>query len=306
MSLIDKLSNLHLLLRVPSFSRWPLNVCFFSEDVYQAWQRWCERVSFNIRKGIKVSSKQTELPLWDEAFSSDHGLGKQNDDHSCQTELDGLDVGYSALKGYLEKSLFLLAESENTECIVCNETTGLSAATTLVCSAENCRATSHMTCLSAQFLVQEGARDSVIPVYGECPKCKTELHWVDLVKAMSLRIRGEREMAKLMKKPRVRRAKAAAGEDSYPCNFDGEIERKDSDQEVIEDETDFGNILGESVDDGWHYYGDEDDDLVSTTSVGSEVSLSTCPKNPLGFEDTGSRLEIVIEDSDWEGAAVID
>ena len=38
-SLTDKLSNLHLLLRVPYFSQWPLEVRFFSEDVYKVWAK---------------------------------------------------------------------------------------------------------------------------------------------------------------------------------------------------------------------------------------------------------------------------
>ena len=48
------LSNLHLLLRVSSFARWPLSLHFFSPDVYKAWLKWCKSAAEPIQTTIAI------------------------------------------------------------------------------------------------------------------------------------------------------------------------------------------------------------------------------------------------------------
>lgn len=52
------------------------------------------------------------------------------------------------------------------------------------------------------------AGEDIIPITGVCPRCKGEVVWGDLMKEMSLRIRGPKEIEKLLKKPRKRKARA--------------------------------------------------------------------------------------------------
>ena len=69
-SILDKLSNLHLLLRVPYFSKWPLEVRFFSEDVYHSWQGWCERVDEQVRPGIRIFLDLQKVDQHEEEITS--------------------------------------------------------------------------------------------------------------------------------------------------------------------------------------------------------------------------------------------
>ena len=63
-SLMDKLSNLHLLLRAPYFSHWPLEVRFFCQDIFGVWQTWCERVDGQIRPGItQILDMEQKTPI---------------------------------------------------------------------------------------------------------------------------------------------------------------------------------------------------------------------------------------------------
>ncbi|KAL8703237.1 MAG: hypothetical protein Q9201_003570 [Fulgogasparrea decipioides] len=83
------LTNLHLLLRVPSFNRWPLAVRFFYDDVYEAWVRHSTEAS-----GALPNQLQVHRP------SSAENLGR-------------LDITYSALQPHVEKSMTFDAERES-------------------------------------------------------------------------------------------------------------------------------------------------------------------------------------------------
>src|SRR2546421_513401 len=48
------MAHLHLLLRSVYFSVWPLEVRFFSADVYRVCEAWCERASGLLPDGIEV------------------------------------------------------------------------------------------------------------------------------------------------------------------------------------------------------------------------------------------------------------
>ena len=135
MSLTDKLSNLHLLLRVPSFSRLPLQVRFFSKEVYQKWRSWNERADGSIRDGIKVLLDLREpgqIINDSELLMSPHAKGKRKREAMGKGGIEGLDVGYSNLKNHIEKSIFFLADYETLKCAVCAEKLGPRTAVALV------------------------------------------------------------------------------------------------------------------------------------------------------------------------------
>ena len=318
MSLVDKLSNLHLLLRIPSFARWPLSVRFFCEESHQAWQKWSRGWEGGIRSGIKIIiDPQQPMSLNPETNMVENTLieGKGKEDNSSDASkggLGGIDPSYAQLRPHLEKSLFLLAESETNQCSICAETIQVSMATTVVCPNDGCRTASHLTCLSRRFLADEGQFELLVPTDGHCPGCHAHIQWVDVVKELSLRMRGEKEVTQLMRKPRRRKTKAPgikavssrivdestddeAGEDLNGFTFDEEV-----------DALHLAGIVDEPLlDEAWNY-DDEDDDMVSVTSVGSNASLISQLGNPSKMKGLALKMEIVIEDSDWDGAEVLD
>lgn len=303
-SLKDKLSNLHLLLRVPSFTRWPLQVRFFCEDVYQAWQKWTEQLSGDIRPGIKVilDLKQSVGTLHgDEVPMSTEVEGNRKREALGRGGVDGIDVGYHGVKNYLEKGIFLLA-GDDVRCAICRSKIRPQGGTVLVCPREVCKAASHMTCLATRFLGAESSPTSIMPISGTCPNCKAEIQWVEMIKEMSLRARGEKEVAQLMKKPRERKTKAInANKSTIPM----ENRLEDEDEDRVEDELLDLDVPDEQLPDNWLFQGD-DDDMVSMTSAESGISDRIDGESPTNSKAVGRKLKAVIEDSEWDEAEVVD
>ncbi|KAF2095928.1 GIY-YIG catalytic domain-containing protein, partial [Rhizodiscina lignyota] len=173
MSLKCRLSNLHLLLRMRSFERWPLNLHFFSEDVFKVWTRWDEQCPASIRKGIKVS---LVIP------ANTQGLS---------VGVESIDVTYLPMRDQLKRSRDALVGGIHHECSVCREEVQPNEDLAILCSSESCEAVSHLGCLSGHFLMQAGQDGAVLPTTGQCKSCGTTLQWIDLMKDLSLRTRGQ-------------------------------------------------------------------------------------------------------------------
>ena len=283
MSLKNRITNLHLLLRVPSFSRWPLQVRFFCHEAYEKWQKWKKKVDSSIRDGIKVSldMKQSEesintgnLPLMTQA------KGEQNLEALGNGGVEGLDVGYSKLKDHIEKSISCLAEHEAFKCAVCAKEMGPNLVTALFCNQGTCRTVSHLTCLATRFVEHEGANAAVTPVSGKCPGCKEELLWIDLVKELTLRLRGERKVVQMMRKPRepstrVPKTKVPKNKAAVSQLKEIAIPEEDVTESVgilMEAEMRALDASDESLPDDWHYQVDDDDDVM--TAMSSHVAHS--------------------------------
>ena len=306
MSLTDKINNLHLLLRVPSFSRWPLQVQFFCVDAYQAWRLWNERVNGSIRGGINISLdlKQPEAVDNDgEVDMSTRAKGKRKREALGKGGIEGLDVGYSELKGHVQKGVLFLAKDEALACAICAKDLGSKTAMTLLCPREDCRTASHMSCLAAKFIEDEGTGAAVTPISGRCPGCSEELQWIDLIKELSLRVRGAREVARMMKKLRVPVTKnAAASHHEAPAAVqeDATDPSKDLDYMRAPDDSD------DSLPEDWHCQDDNDDDMMSVMSGHSAQSDGIeAASSPKRFP-SAPKLPAVIEDSDWDDAELLD
>ncbi|MCJ1250914.1 Slx4p interacting protein [Trapelia coarctata] len=295
MSLPDKLRNLHLLLRVPSFARWPLQLRFFSADVYASWLKWT--------KQSNTGNKSGPIIILD--FGQPEGLTIEG------SGVQNLPVNYLPLKSHLQKSLSILAEGKILNCSICRGNIDASAASTVICPGERCSAASHVKCLASKFIKDEGL-GNVIPTAGHCPNCNATLQWIDLVRETSLRMRGPKEIAKLMKAPRKRRVKDApvslsdsVSEEARFADID-EFDEEDTDDEG---DIDIADVVDEPlVEEGRYRMGsDEDeDDMMSVTSAVSEASKFSRPGSPEKLVGQVARLGIVIEDSDWDNAEVLD
>lgn len=308
----DKLSNLHLLLRVPSFSRWPLQVRFFCEDVYQVWQLWSERVDGTIRGGIKVllDLKQSEENINDgELPLSTQARGKRKREALGKGGIEGLDVGYSELKKHVEKSIFSLAEDKALKCVVCARSLGPKKAVALFCPQEKCRTASHMTCLATKFIENEGAGAAVTPVSGRCPGCEEELQWIDLIKELSLRMRGEKEVAQMLKKPKERKTKMPKIKNGAASQLEAHTavgeDVADSNRDLIEDMRAL-DASDESLPEDWQYQDGDDDDMMSLMSDHSALSDGVEAASPNKRSSTAPKLPAVIEDSEWDDAELLD
>ena len=288
-SLIDKLSNLHLLLRVSYFSRWPLEVRFFCEDVYQVWQRHCATVGQQLRPEVKIIAEC----LLSKSTADAQLTHDKSADGLPQTGIGGLDVGYTPLKSHLEKSQFILASDEPTNCSVCATPLNLENERVLVCSQQECNSTSHLSCLSNRFLREEQS-DALLPSAGTCPACHGRLRWADLIKEMSLRDRGHREVVQLFKKKRQK--KGASGIIQPSSQLSDEDDRDEPHVADMFDE------LGSSSKQPFRrkQLHELPDDLASVTSLDADWFHISDSESDSKFASSKHGLEAVLEESDLE------
>merc|ERR1711939_716447 len=198
------LSNLHLLLRVSSFARWPLSLHFFSPDVYKAWLKWCKSAAEPIQTTIAIiqdfppPSSDKDPPI--SADERSPRSKRQKTSHG----IEALEVGYDTSKAHIEKAKNIFDFEQEGSCAICRENLEHDGGIYTICPSPGCESITHITCLSKHFL-KDTDDDVLLPVQGTCPSCNQELRWVDIVKELSLRIRGQKEVEKLLKVKRARK-----------------------------------------------------------------------------------------------------
>jgi structure-specific endonuclease subunit SLX1 len=289
-SLSDKLSNLHLLLRVPYFSQWPLELRFFSDDVFQYWQTWCQRVDAQISPRIKVwldKPKTMQEPITQLVIEG--SKPRRKFDEIGKGGVNGIDSTYASLRPALEKSQLLLEPDNDLACNLCKDSLDPKRDLITVCYQHTCQSIHHMTCLSSHFLQAEETT-SLLPTSGECPSCKTNLLWVDLMKEMTLRIRGGNEVDKILRTKRRKPNSDVVQDNSHDIEELGGPEIDDIWEEVEEEVLTAADVVDEE---------DDDDDDASLTSAGSDLSHATARRVILKATVDGN-LPTVIEDSDDE------
>ncbi len=173
LSLSSNLSNLHLLLRVKSFERWPLNLRFSNEDMLKAWTRCAAKARGALKKDIDVT------------------VGPPKKSHGSPAGVQSLDVTFSPMRDQLKRSRDVFAGVVRHECCICEEEVKPKNDQLPVCTSKSCMAISHLKCLSQALLQQEEDTEAILPTTGHCPVCHTKLQWVDLAKDLSLRTRGQ-------------------------------------------------------------------------------------------------------------------
>ena len=283
-SLLDKLSNLHLLLRAPYFSRWPLEVRFFSQDTYETWQNWCTRVDTRLSSTLKVILDLSQATEASEDFSSAQRPTKRRKiDLIGKGGVEGVDPTYARMSEVLEKGQFILEEDDGLECTLCHKPLALKDDLVVVCPHGSCSSLSHLTCLFRKFLEEQDSQEPV-PVGGCCPSCNEHIKWHDVMAELSLRLRGQKEIRKLLSKKRPSRAATAA-------------ELMDSESE---EEQDLAGEQSPSADNVVDEEGDDGDDMASIASLEYDFPVRLDPLIPERPSKSAQRLEIVIEDSDDE------
>lgn len=295
-SVASLLSNLHLLLRVPTFSRWPLELRFFSEDVHKAWLKWMKSTPEPIRKSINIIEdfSPSKLELSDNEGSPRAKRRKVG--HGIQ----GLEVGYANEKAHVEKAKNIVDFEREGSCAICHEDLEHDQGVYTICPAPGCESVTHLTCLGQHF--QKDDEESLVPISGSCPSCNTNLRWVDVVKETTLRMRGQKQVEQLLKVKRVRKGKATTASQAAIESSASEDEISEEDLADIEAELRELSEADEREENAkgrrWHEIDDSDSD---TGSVRSNVSTtSKQPKNK-----TAKKLNAIIEDSDWDDVEVL-
>lgn len=297
-SVSSLLSNLHLLLRVPSFSRWPLEIRFFSKDAYKAWLKWTKTSANLIRDSIPII---TDFPP--EAASESDTDGVRAKKRKTTYGIAALDVAYTDIKHQVEKGKEIVEFEREGACAICHSDLEHDEGIYTICPNPGCESVTHMTCLSRHFLKDD--EEALVPIIGECPSCKAEVRWADVVKEASLRLRGQKEVEKLLKVKRARKGKEGTASQVI---VDSDIET-DVDDELDESDLDEINQLKElnptgsrqDLGDSWHTLGNTDDsDTGSITSSGSHRKKATSRKA------SKPSVVTVIQDSDWDDAEVLD
>ena len=307
LTLRNSLSNLHLLLRVPSFNRWPLAVRFLCHDVHKSWLEHSKRATGELRDSFRVFCDFPEPTVDHKPSTADAAERKES---PTMAILEKIDVTYSALKPHIAKSIALAAEMQFQNCSVCEHILDPESPMFLVCPSEQCSAASHMACLAKKWLEDEPSPGFLLPVSGTCSQCGREHQWVDLVRESSIRGRGGKHLAKLIKEPRVRKSKATGtSASSKDANTEERAGGSSKDLQVyLEDSLTDVNLLTIDPDDdllpaGWQELVD-DDDNVSVTSTESGIPRRN--GSPEQSSKQRQKLEAVIEDSEWDSAEVLD
>ncbi|KAH8591421.1 hypothetical protein B0O99DRAFT_519520 [Bisporella sp. PMI_857] len=286
------LSNLHLLLRVPSFSRWPLKLHFFSQDAHKSWLRWTKIVSEPIRGSIIIITE----------FPPDKIDGSKAAYRSGSHGIGALNVDYATQKEYVVKGKEIIDFEREGSCTICTTRLEHDEGIYAICPTDGCESVTHLTCLSKHFLENDPL--AVVPIEGNCPSCNSKLKWIDVVKELTLRIRGQKEVEKLLKPKRIRKGNVIPSQ--------AITESEDSLDELSEEEfmelaekyfEEKPSISGEDMGDDWRTRYDSDDlDAASIISAASKLSKE---KIKPGKGGKSIVLKTVVEDSDWDDAVSI-
>lgn len=211
-SLASVVSNLHLLLRVPSFARWPLKVHFFNAEVYAAWERWCSTSNEKLRSSLSVvtdfgSGSTPGGGGETEATASERGSGVEGEPQPWG--IHGLPLDYEPIKEYVAKGQDIFEFERQGRCVVCREELASGEGLHALCTNTGCDGVAHLSCWSRHFL-SAGEAGSILPIDGQCPKCKGVVRWGDMMRELTLRVRGKKDVEKLLNHKRRRAPKKAS------------------------------------------------------------------------------------------------
>ncbi|KAG6055706.1 hypothetical protein E4U17_002797 [Claviceps sp. LM77 group G4] len=195
-SLASVMANIHVLTGVPSVARLPLNVHFLVEDAYAAWQRRLESVQEPSRQGLRV--------LTDFADAVDEVSGQ-----TLVRGIHALPLDYQPMAEYLDKARSIVEFEQQGRCVHCAQDLESDNGLHALCPNDGCQAMGHLICWSQHAL--SGDRSGhLIPNQCACPSCGGNIRWGDMMKELSLRIRGEAQVDKVLERAERAKKKAAA------------------------------------------------------------------------------------------------
>jgi len=216
-SLVSIISNIHLLLRVPSFARWPLRLHFFAPEAHETWKKWCSTAIEPLRESLTVvtdfgqtrtTKAKSKKPASSAAteVSAEGVAGNSTTGGAEPWGIHALPLDYEPIKEYVIKSQNVFEFEQEGNCIVCREAIVSGQGLHAICSNEGCEGVGHLSCWSRHLLPapDAGGDGSILPVQGRCPQCNGGVRWGDMMTELTLRIRGQKDVEKLLKTKRKR------------------------------------------------------------------------------------------------------
>ena len=207
LSLTSIISNLHLLLRVPSFARWPLSLHFFAPEVYAAWQRWDAKTEDQLREGFMVLTdfghNNNQSGTKNACATAPNDSQPEDGENQPAWGIHALPLDYEPLSDYVEKAQDVLDFERQGDCAVCHETLSPGEGLQAICTKSGCEAAGHLSCWSRHML-GTNRTDDILPLQGNCPKCGGHVQWAEMMKELTLRTRAPKEVEKLLKRKKRR------------------------------------------------------------------------------------------------------
>ncbi|KAK5084388.1 Slx4p interacting protein [Lithohypha guttulata] len=196
--------------------------------------------------------------------------------------VEGIDPTYAQFQNVVLKLKTWMDDKAPMRCNICKKNIDSSKDLFNICMTQECSCLTHVTCLSAHMLKQ--GKEVVVPKSGTCPACKSTQDWSDLMRVLSLRMRGEKELNRLLKQKRKSAAAIAA-------------ELLD-DEDMTESEDDVDEGMNEA---------DLDSDVDDAASVTMEDpgSAKLPPPRSAAVQWISDMLEVVIEDSEDEAPVLL-
>ncbi|KAL8781225.1 MAG: hypothetical protein Q9213_006118 [Squamulea squamosa] len=307
LTLKNSLSNLHLLLRVPGFNRWPLALRFLCGDVYKAWLTHSKRDNGELRDRFQVFQDFERSSKVPNGLTASAPVNSGKKESPTMAILENIDVTYSGLKPHLAKSMARFAEMPVKTCAVCADPLDPGDSMFSTCPSEQCLTVSHMACLAKKWLQDQQPPGSLLPISGTCSQCGKEHQWVDLVKELSIRGRGGKHLAKLTEVPRARKLKVT-GNSALSSNTEAAGRETKDRQDLLEDGLSEVDLITMDPEDdplpeSWQGLVDDDDNISVTSTESGIPSRGGSPVHP---SRQWQKLEVVIEDSEWDSAEVLD
>ncbi|GFF40618.1 structure-specific endonuclease subunit slx1 [Aspergillus lentulus] len=275
-SLDTHFSDLHRLLRSTYFSHWPLQIRFFSGDLYQSWNAWYDRVDVRLRSPVKVILDGSCPEIGAHAGGNDIKFGG----------VENAKITYATIRDYIEKAIFLLDDPKDVRCHVCQGQIVPKEELTTVCPQAECHCTCHLLCLSRKFLDAAQEPNQFIPRHGICPACEATVEWPLMMKELSFRSRAKQELLEILKRKRRddRKQSVVTGKVESSRRRSVSVDLDDRFGQNAEDEF----LLDE---DWWEGLASESD---SDADLRLKALLKAAPK-----------LETVIEDSECDDAEIL-
>ncbi|KAG8158990.1 hypothetical protein KVR01_011433 [Diaporthe batatas] len=220
------LSNLHLLLRVPSFARWPLTLRLFDREVYVRWARYLASdgveplratlevvTDFKPAAVLEAEAKRKEAGQRRGLVDGSNGDGEVEGDEEGPEGpawgIHALPLDYTPLAPYLDKGQDVTTFEREGDCVVCLQHLEHGKGLFAICPNAECEGMGHVDCWSRHLLHQHGEQDgAVLPVDGPCPKCSSPVKWGDMMRELTLRTRGQKEVERILKRHRRAIAKS--------------------------------------------------------------------------------------------------
>jgi structure-specific endonuclease subunit SLX1 len=138
--------------------------------------------------------------------SASGGAEEQPSGQEAQARgIHALPLNYEPMKHYVAKGQELFEFERLGDCVVCRAPMPPGEGLYAICSNPGCDGAGHLSCWSRHFLAGAEA-DNVLPVQGQCPKCAGTVDWGDMMKELTLRLRGEKEVKKLLNRRRRQKA----------------------------------------------------------------------------------------------------